>query len=58
MIQSPRKSTIPTVSYSDAVLANQLLRLRTLRENVRAWAEKGEWRESGSDGLFQILEEV
>lgn len=58
MIQSPRKSTLPVVSYSDGALATQLLKLRTQREKVRLWAERGQWRESGSDGLFQILEEV
>lgn len=58
MIQSPRKSTVPTVAYSDHAAAKQLLRLREMRARVRDWAERGEWRETGSDGLFQILEDV
>jgi hypothetical protein len=61
MQQAKRVSTAPTRGYEqETALARaerELAEARAKLEQVTAWAKSGEWRESGSDGLFAILEE-
>jgi hypothetical protein len=47
------RPTTPTVGYAEAEL--ELAKIKLAR--VELWARSGQWRESGSDGLFRILEE-
>jgi hypothetical protein len=64
VIQAPRKSNGIELSYEthagsrepeDSAL--ELARLHSQLRQVREWADRGEWRESGSDGLYAILTE-
>ncbi len=66
MIQAPRKSNGIELSYERHASpddpeprerAVELARLHAQLRQVRAWADRGEWRESGSDGLYAILGE-
>ncbi|HEX5656785.1 MAG TPA: hypothetical protein VFX59_06300 [Polyangiales bacterium] len=63
MIQAPRKSNGIELGYEqeadphEASAALELARLHAQLRQVREWADRGEWRESGSDGLYAILSE-
>ena len=63
MQQSPRKSDGVVKSYVQTtaeqraeMLLSELIRAREQLEQVKAWADGAGWRESGSDGLYAILE--
>jgi hypothetical protein len=56
VIQAPRKSNGIEISYEQRA-ALELAKLHQQLRQVRAWADSGEWRESGSDGLYAILSE-
>lgn len=69
MIQGPRKSNGIELSYERAdelpareppsegeqLEEGELAHLHAQLRQVREWADRGEWRESGSDGLYAIL---
>lgn len=54
MIQAPRKSNGIEIAYEQEPAQELASLLEQLRQ-VREWADRGEWRESGSDGLYAIL---
>ncbi len=56
MIQAPRKSNGIEIGYEHE-RALEIARLSEQLRLVREWADRGEWRESGSDGLYAILHE-
>ncbi len=57
MIQNPNiKSRTKTVSYSEVFTQKQLEEAHARLARVQLWARQG-FRETGSDGLFAILEE-
>jgi hypothetical protein len=63
VIQAPRKSNGIELSYSQHTGIHEepqteLARLHAQLRQVREWADRGEWRESGSDGLYAILSDV
>lgn len=66
MIQAPRKSNVIEISYvrhpevhdTPPDPALELARLHARLRQVREWADRGEWRESGSDGLYAILSDA
>lgn len=61
MIQNARKSSAPTATYEPvrlddaAKLAAELAAAREKLRQVLRWADRGEWLESGSDRLYDIL---
>lgn len=57
VIQAPRKSNGIEISYEHQS-AFELAKLHHQLRQVREWADSGEWRESGSDGLYAILQEL
>jgi hypothetical protein len=57
VIQAPRKSNGIEISYEHHN-ALEMARLHEQLRQVRAWADRAEWRENGSDGLYAILREL
>jgi hypothetical protein len=45
-----------TAEQRAEMLLSELIRAREQLEQVKAWADGAGWRESGSDGLYAILE--
>lgn len=52
------RSTLPTVAYEDAGVVDALRKLESLRTSVQRWADEREYLESGTDRLYQILEDT
>jgi hypothetical protein len=61
VIQSARKSATKTASYEpvrlddSAELAAELAAAKQKLREVLRWADRGEWMETGSDRLYDIL---
>lgn len=53
-----RAISLPPELQEGSAVAEEIERLNRRLREVREWADRGEWRESGSDGLYAILSEV